>query len=571
MLRFHRPYIWFFIYIFSLLIVQLQIDNAGGTGRNLPQTAIAWGLMTLFSLSILWKTRRDDFVITPVSIGMFSSTILLWIPLLFTDTNWQHEALWPLLGLFAGIMFYICVLQINWSPLRIDYALLWVVLAALLQTIIVLIQQVWPDALSEMLSYPKDKMRRSGGVFQQVNLLASFISTGLVAATLLHLKAGPRTSLGCINHVYRYGLMASLVLFPVMLVIQQSRIGWIGGGTVILLLVIGIRQSFRQTMIAVALLVSGIILGALYLHHNYPTLVTHDGSNHARIIMLRETMNMIISRPWFGWGYGGFEYNFQHYRLAHEGSTLGLGVVTHPHNEYLYRWAEGGLTSLAGMLLFTFCGLWLLVKACKQDLRSADAEHSFCLAHGLCLLPFFMHTQTEYPFYLSALHWGIFIFLLATWDKQLNKKEKLISLSLFKSHVVRGGVTIVMCTALIFTATGGYSGWLLWQFENKKFEGEMPDWNINPWLLSERAMFDAQVVSLLTFNYDRNLFRLDDYSVWAQNYLAVHVDREVYARLVQILRAKADPMAKLWETEAYGLFPDDSRFQPQTYSDSKVQ
>lgn len=556
-----------YFFIFSLFILQVHIGNAGGTGRNLPQTAIAWGIISIFSLMALWRARHVRIVITPVSIWIFLSIILLWIPLFFTSSAWQAEALWPLLGLVAGMVFYVCILQITWSPERTQCVLLWVVSVALLQTILVLWQQAWPNTLCELLIYPQDKMMRSGGVFQQVNLLASFTATGLAIAVLLYLTAAFKPATICIRSVYRYGLMASMVLCPVLLVIQQSRIGWLGGGTVVLLLLLGVRRAPRHTLVAVALLVSGIIIGVLCLRNSFSTPLTHEGSNLARIAMLRETLNMILSRPWLGWGYGGFEYNFQHFRLAHGDSTLGLGVVTHPHNEYLYRWAEGGLIALTGMIIFTLCGLWLFLRAVRRDMHADYVGYTNGIGLGLCLLPLLMHTQTEYPFYLSALHWGVFILLLALWDKKLTQQQQLISLSFTQSLICRRGLTIVMCATLFFTTTGGYSGWLLWRFENQQFEEEMPGWSINPWLLSERAMFDAQVASLLAFNHDRDPSRLDSYSVWAQNYSAVHIDREVYARQMQILRARGvTPLAEQWQTQAYGFFPDDPRFQPKVFS-----
>nr|WP_154325415.1 Wzy polymerase domain-containing protein [Pantoea sp. 201603H] len=244
--------------------------------------------------------------------------------------------------------------------------------------------------------------------------------------------------------------------------------------------------------------------------------------------------------------------------------------MTHPHNEYLYRWAEGGVIALTGMLLFTLCGVWLFMKAVRRDRLVGFTGHSFGPGMGFCLLPLLMHTQTEYPFYLSALHWGVFILLLAVWDKQLTRQQQLISLSFPLSDTGRGALAVVMYATLIFTATGGYSGWLLWRFEQQHFEGEMPRWNINPWLLSERATFDGQVASLLAFNHDRDPFRLEDYLIWSQDYSAVHIDREVYARRVQILRARGiEPLATQWEAQAYGLFPDDPRFQPRTISDGK--
>nr|WP_154325417.1 pilin glycosylation ligase domain-containing protein [Pantoea sp. 201603H] len=222
-------YLFVGFFVLSLFIIQLHIGNAGGTGRNLPQTAIVWGMMSLFALMVLWRTRHEPVVMTPVSIGIVVSTILVWIPLFFTHPACREEALWPLLGLFAGMVFYVCVLQITWSTGRIQGVLLWVVFTALLQTIVVLWQQTWPGTLDEWLTYPRDKMMRSGGVFQQVNLLASFTATGLAAAILLYLTPAFHPLPARFRPVYRCSLMASLVLFPVLLVTLQSRIGWLGG------------------------------------------------------------------------------------------------------------------------------------------------------------------------------------------------------------------------------------------------------------------------------------------------------------------------------------------------------
>ena len=62
--------------------------------------------------------------------------------------------------------------------------------------------------------------------------------------------------------------------------------------------------------------------------------------------MLKSTLAMIAEKQLLGWGYGGFEYSFQHFRLAQGLSIEGVDIVRHPHNELLLWWVEGGMSTL---------------------------------------------------------------------------------------------------------------------------------------------------------------------------------------------------------------------------------
>ncbi|MEW5558808.1 Wzy polymerase domain-containing protein [Enterobacter asburiae] len=549
--------------VFIVLIsLQLHIGNAGGSGKNLPQVFIGWGILCLFALGILWRTRRTSMVVTPISVVIFAATLILWIPLLFTRDEWRLEALWPLLGLSAGIVFYFSMLQVKWSPALLQRLMLFIIAASLLQTLVVLWQYFLPGTLPGWLAYPYDK-DRPAGVFQQVNLLASFTATGLISALLLFVtrrKGRLRDS----GYIYLYILSAALVLLPFLLVILQSRIGWVGSGFAIFpVLLFAMYKEPRRITAPASLMLCGILLGIACIWGDVSAQISHEGSNHARIIMLRETLSMIFSRPWLGWGYGGYEYSFQHFRLWQGESTLGLGVVTHPHNEYLYRWVEGGFLGLVGVLLFTLCGVGLAWLTCQRIKRTSTLTVSLRLASpGLCLLPLTLHTQTEYPFYISSLLWGTFLLFLAAWDSLATPKYLLLKLSVLRGGAIRGALSSIMFAALLFTVSGGYSGWLLWRFEQQQFRGPHPDWQVNPWLLSERARFDEQTASLLAFNHDGDKQRLEYYVLWARNYSGIHIDREVYARLLQILRAqKLSVASDYWGKEAHALFPDDPRFQ----------
>ncbi|WP_455872368.1 O-antigen ligase family protein [Serratia proteamaculans] len=75
---------------------------------------------------------------------------------------------------------------------------------------------------------------------------------------------------------------------------------------------------------------------------------SHTGSNHVRYTMLRDTLAMIAEKPLLGWGYGGFEYSFHHFRINQTPPTVVTEIARHPHNELLLWWVEGGRGRTAG-------------------------------------------------------------------------------------------------------------------------------------------------------------------------------------------------------------------------------
>ncbi|MGF6191430.1 pilin glycosylation ligase domain-containing protein [Serratia sp. 2723] len=76
---------------------------------------------------------------------------------------------------------------------------------------------------------------RAYGVFQQANVLASFLATGLALALMLFLLPAFTCDHTGSERLRIQGLGLMLVLFSVVLVWLQSRIGWIGGAAVALL------------------------------------------------------------------------------------------------------------------------------------------------------------------------------------------------------------------------------------------------------------------------------------------------------------------------------------------------
>lgn len=505
---------------------------------------------------------RKMLRLTTTARWILFGVLLLAIPLLYTVPQWREIAFARWLALAGGAIFYLSLLQ--YSPLNrcLPWLLYGILVAALFQAGIALLQLTAPELVPKWFAYPRLN-GRPYGVFQQVNVLASFIATGLALALVLSLLPGFSLSSHKVERIRQCALALALLVFPALLVWLQSRIGCLGGAiSGVLLLLLGWRIAPARAAIVTSLIMLSIAFALLF---PFISGLGHEDSNHARLTMLTTTLEMIAAKPWLGWGYGGFEYSFQHFRLAQGFSTLGLGVVKHPHNELLLWWAEGGIIALIGMLILICAGVRVVWLVCRP-VRQHTSQHRIFLARGLtcALLPIILHTQTEYLFTLSAAHWAIFLLLLAMVDRLTSKAPDRRSLSA-SSTAFWGGVIPVLSTAFLpFAVCGLYANLVLTMAERNHLADIEPAraaMKYDLWISTERWGYIQQTHALLTFNQTRDPALLDDYVIWAQHYLSRRIDKNVYASWLAIAQYHQDALThrRLLE-EAHNLFPTDPRF-----------
>lgn len=547
------------------IIMHLYLLNVGGSGLKLPQNIIAWGAMALLTL-VIWPGVRtkQGLIITPASGLFLAGAVALSIPLLYTQPEWRGAAILRLTGLLGGWIFYFTLLQWRPSP-RQRGLLLYLLLAAVcIQSLLALLQLFAPEPLRAAIPYPL-RNGRPYGVFQQVNLLGSFVATGLALTLMLFLLPGFALRQMRTERWRRAGLGVLLLLFPALLVWLQSRIGGLGGIVVALLFLL--RYSLRYPRCAAGallLMVSGVLLGygALWLEVGV-SVVSHASSDSARYAMLRDSLRMIAEKPWLGWGYGGFEYSFQHFRIAQSPPIVSTEIARHPHNELLLWAVEGGMVALPGLLLLLAGGVLLLRMALWYD-RQEGALSSGAPALCFALLPLALHTQTEYPFSLSVTHWALFLLLLALLDSQVNAGAAPVARFTSLLRLLRIAVPALALCTLLLMASGLYSAMLLTCAERaglKDISAARAAVRMSPWLHAERFRFDEQTHGLLVFNQNRDAALLDEYVRWAEAYLQRRIDANVYATLGMILQHRGQgEKAQRLRAEAALLFPQDKRF-----------
>ncbi|WP_232037656.1 PglL family O-oligosaccharyltransferase [Serratia rubidaea] len=556
--------------LWFVVVMHIYLPNGGGIGLNLPLNVLTWMAIAGVAL-VIWQCRPKNKYLTTTLAGrlFFIGAMLLFIPLAYTQPEWLAQAGWRLAGLAGGLLFYFTLSQYR-MPLRFRRLLLQMMLCAVaLQAALTLCQLFWPGLAQTWMDYVPGG--RPYGIFQQPNVLGSFIAMGVALALMLWLQPQFRLS-GRVAERWRSRLLAGLLLLlPAVQVWGQSRTGWLAGMAAAMLMLLTHRRSAPRRSVTAALLMAlGAGLGLLALWQGLLAeqglrYVSHAASNHARYTMLRDTLAMIAEKPWSGWGYGGFEFSFQHFRVHQAVPTAVTEIARHPHNELLLWWVEGGVVALAGVGLFIAGGIVLL----RQTLRLAQGERRReAIALLLVLLPLLLHTQTEYPFYLSLPHWMAFLTLLAMLERRAMPVMRRRRLSPCWRMPLSRGIQVLALATLVMMAGALSGGYTLTLAERGGFrlmgEVDAMSW-FSDWAYRDRRQFDRQMSSLLTFNQTGDEQRLQQYASWADRYLRRRVDANVYATLIQILQyQQQDVPAEQQRREAALLFPKDTRFQPMT-------
>ncbi|ELY6246036.1 O-antigen ligase C-terminal domain-containing protein [Cronobacter universalis] len=517
----------------------LYIPCSGGVGVQLPYNLM---LFIWLSVCLACITRTSCIVMLPHHQHLiFAGSVCLCVMwFIHNETN-------------PGILVMLLVLAGWWILNRLYFlqearciVLLCVFLLTLCQSMIGLIQTFCPHLAMQLYEY--DWLRNQGrpyGIFQQVNLLASFLASGIGCGFLLLLQQRlRRNALLCI---------AGLGLLTFVMVLNQSRAGEIGAILIVLCLAALLwRQHPTRSAAALTLMMISAATAWYITQHTtvlingvpYSMARDYAGSTQARWKILVITWQMIMEKPWLGWGYGTFEYAFSRFVLAHpeQGYTYS-SIVTHPHNELLYAWFQGGVVALSGMLLL-FAG-WVKI------VMSAWRQGSVQTGYALLIIPLLVHLNLEYPFYQSFVHFGLFILLL-----RLGVIDKPHSPTQRAGVSLRVTIGAAAAALLVFSLTALYAGYQLTMLERAhlaNFSRPVP-WYFA--LQGERAEFDENVARLIDYNRTHNEADLDTFMAWAARYSLRHNDKNIWQSMIVITQHKGDIAATARLRAQYNrLFP----------------
>lgn len=560
--------------LWLLLLMHLPFFNSGGSGFDLPQNILTWIVVVCLCYIAIYYNNHRKLVFSRTLLFLIISATLMTIPVFWSLSSYLvYESLPRLIGLWAGIVFYACLLQMRFTERMCRCIILFIAFSACIESVIVLQELFFPQTLGPLRSqFIVHNGRAALGTFQQVNVTASWIATGFAACVSLAYPLGLRLHLSTncesvqkrASSLFEVFYVVIIILLTTTLVLTQSRTGWLGGFLCYFILCTFIAIACKRGhsinvfgWLAISAPIVGVLTGLMLMNVTAAqALAQHAGSNHQRILTIKITWEMIKIHPFMGWGIGSFRLEFQEYLASHFIPNPSHELMGHPHNELLYVWFEGGGVALAGFLLAILATTRLLFCQ-KKNLAG--------IMRWAILIPVLIHTQLEFPFYCSAAHFIVLLLIMAVLESQqvISLNYNKPSLDTTRHYILYSMVTCFTCIALLWLGSIFRIENLLSRFEENLLSEPNDITHIYiPPLSGLRYIHDKNTLHLINFYESHQLKELDDYLKENEQWLKLHPDPDDYDYQIEVLNFKEHKKeAEVYRQHAALLFPWDIRFR----------
>lgn len=533
------------LFLFStalLFCMMFYVKNSAGYGVTLPYNLM---LLIILGAWLLFIAIRNKFhIVRARHYQLFlvgsGAICLTWLPAAYYSPG--------VIILCLAIFIWSILYHQHFTEKTKSRILAAVFILALFQAALCLLQSFFPNVA--MSGYEFNWLKSGGrpyGIFQQINLLASFLASGLGCGFLLLMQRQTRLNV--------FLILTGSGILSFVLAVNQSRTGALGAAVVVLLLA-GLlwRDRSHRILSGLAVIILGSMAGYWCVQHisvlvnGVPYSIGREfaDSNHERWNIMLITLKMIAMKPFLGWGYGSFEYEFSRYVITHpELPYRYSSIVTHPHNEVLNLWFQGGIIALTGVILLVVGWIKTVVQALKQSRIAAG--------YAILILPLLVHLNLEYPFYQSFFHLALFVLLLRFGVRdtcETLQRQSPVSVARRLCYGLVGTVLVA------FSLTGLYANWKLTLLER---QGLVNFPSAVPWYFAsqfERAEFDAMVSLLMRYNRTHDVATLDEFMQKAESYSLRHNDQHLWQSQLAIEKMRGNSYRLLHDTKIYHkLFP----------------
>jgi len=422
---------------FLLLVLQFVIapfyyqPNFGGEGLYLPYNSSVWVVAVWIIAAaalLIYRTRSITlpkywFGLAMLPIGAITTGFLV-------DTTNPTEWLTRLCVITGGYLFFLALFQFKATPKQIDQSL-YVLLAMGMIAATYGIFQV--HGIGEIYSFiPRSGNGKPIGIFQQVNIQASLMATFLVLVYFLISRPTLKTT----SIVVKVALCFSAFSASYLIAASGSRIGLLGviSGLLILLVCRWPLFNINKGIFLIVLMctISGAAFQSSGLLKSSAKFDRALGGMEAdvRWKVYKISWDLFLESPLVGHGLGNFQKVFQDKRKEYQQKNiLHLGNsprFSHPHNELFLWLVEGGVISIAGILLAAIATFMQLIRLGWQ--RGSG--------YAALLIPITLHSQVELPFYTSNTHWLLLLFLLFITHLHGRKQIPTAGLSLAANRLI---------------------------------------------------------------------------------------------------------------------------------------
>ncbi|MCF8780451.1 PglL family O-oligosaccharyltransferase [Vibrio sp. IRLE0018] len=540
----------FLIALASLFLVAMHffMANPGGAGLALsfnPTTWIAFSVSC--AIGCYQLATQHHLRYSKLTIGLFICCLILTLPLFYANSDYS-QSITRLIGLWAGFAFFVLLQQFRFSN-KHKQRLLWlIVLSVVLEALLGYYQMLWlkPD---NWMGY-NTISNRPYGIFQQPNVMASFLATGFVLSGYLLARQPHKYN----KRLSEISLLYCVPLLTVpLLVVLASRTGWLAS-IIALLLVLPYLYRFGTKIrfwgwLGSAIL--GLSLSVALLQVEETNLVSQKTHlNDVRSYTFPQALDMLIEKPFTGYGYGNFESAYTLYtarqHLLNKQYPPALPAMDHPHNELLYWGVEGGLVPLLGIFLAAILVLNRIYSA-KKGTR---------LAMFALFVPIVLHSQLEYPFYHSAAHWLIFIILIY-WVDQRVAKVKTVEFSVVSKTLLRVASLVTPILTTFYMLSALHTNYILTKFETTRpINPELLQQVTNPVVWKDRFDWDVYSTYLNIGLATQDAKLIQPYIDWSLDIIKTKPRPAFYSNLILAYQGLGDlSKAEQVKAEAEFLFP----------------
>lgn len=466
--------------LFFLLAMHYYQVNSGGYGLTIAFNNTSWiAISFIISIALIKLSVERSILLSQSDIVLSIVIFILFIPLLWSSAPWVSTVYDRYFAVFTAFLVVIANRQFSFAAQEkmIFFAL--ISSAALIQAIVGLVQFFLADDQNIIYFRPS-------GTLQQVNVYASLLATGL-AVSIYQLLA---------SHLPKYLKIFHycMIFFAVLLLgIVLSRVAVLGS----LLVTVGLFLLFnkQRKRIAYISLVAIVSVGLTVALKDIKPESNRENIASAgyRSVLYSLSFELIQEKPFLGHGLGRFQSIFldkqAQFLSDFPEEKIATAASSHPHNEILFWWVEGGLIPVIALFLFAIgFSYWVW---------SRGDVHKKSL--WLCLIPILLHTQTEYPIYQSVPHLFILMLILSLADVSREYRFKFQFFSLSKVAAI-----LVPVVVTAFMVINLHSLWLIEQYAKNK-ETKYISSIINPFPI-KHLVNRAQAESLLKTNSLKSLF-----------------------------------------------------------------
>jgi O-antigen polymerase len=501
-------------------------SNMGGAGFDLPYNIAVWIVASwLIALSVYNLISKQQFIIPklwPFLIA-FPSIIVL-NGLLVSEAALPDAWLFKQLYIIGGVFFLFGLFQFDLERKAINHILFLIVVASGLHATIGIGQIFIPHDLPEWVPVNNTIPR---GMFQQINVQASFLVTGVIIALYLV------TELDFENRAfYQKGILLLAYITSLYIVFASgSRVGLLALVLAVALLILARYKEFKKqakmTLLIALLSICAFIAGQSDLQKTIDksAQLTEKSYSTARIAMYTIGVEIVSQKPLLGHGIGSFltAWNPQasDFYLRYPETNL-PNYVTHPHNEVLLWMIEGGLLAVIGLILFTV-GIFIALYG---------SGFSCGAAYAALLIPISLHTQVELPFYISSVHWFLWLFLIYIAMKN-NTKIIEVNISEAATKLIQSVNIIFVVIVTLFLFNTAKAQLDIYNYLTGKDTGR-PHLSValNNLYTKNYAEQLAMRSNLYANIENNNREGVENFVVWANDYVSKSPELKMYENLI---------------------------------------